>query len=147
MQGLRKGGAKDVRWELRMVSFVVEQKFGSEVGIGSYNRHNKESDLTLVATAANKKNLLEIPHYWAITGMFKLLGLNKCATTLNSHKFSATNILNDTFPHKTATSPHVLSEEDLQRQKDEGSSREAAKAKAGKPRQDAAWGRKGFFLR
>ena len=89
--------------------------------------------------------MVEIPHYSAITGMFRILGLNKCAATFNWHRFSATNILNDTFPHKTATSPHVLSEEDLQRQKDEGSSREAAKAKAGKPRQDAAWGRKGFF--
>lgn len=57
------------------------------------------------------------------------------------------SVLNDAFLQNTAASPHVFSEEDLQRQKDESAGREVAKAKAGKPRQDAAWGRKGFYLR
>lgn len=69
-------------------------------------------------------------------------------TSLSRRQATATlNVLNDAFLQNTAASPHVFSEEDLQRQKDESAGREAAKAKAGKPRQDAAWGRKGFYLR
>lgn len=71
---------------------------------------------------------------------------DQAAAALNWHRFSAQR-LQWRLPPNTAASPHVSSEEDLQRQKDESASREAAKAKAGKPRQDAAWGRKGFYLR